>query len=61
MTKQFQEKVLRERIVDTDKYRYIAVDQHDARKQWCEIRRLPKEQLDTTAALESWETVAVIT
>lgn len=45
---------------DTRKYRYIAKHCYDHEKQWIEIRRLPLELLDITAALTDWETVAVI-
>lgn len=56
MKKEFAEKVMRELIVDTRKYRYICADCCDR----SEIRRLPLEYLDTTAALDGWETVQVI-
>lgn len=60
MKKDFIKKVLAERIYDTDKYRYVVKECNDAEKCWQEIRRLPLEDLDTTAALNGWETVAVI-
>ena len=60
MTKQFMEKVLKFRMVDTRNYRYVAEECHNADEQWLEIRRLPLELLDTTAALTEWETVAKI-
>lgn len=47
---------MRELIVDTRKYRYICADCCDH----SEIRRLPLEYLDTTAALDGWETVQII-
>ena len=56
MKKEFVEKVMRELIVDTRKYRYICADCCDH----SEIRRLPLEYLDTTAALDVWETVQII-
>lgn len=49
MTKTFIDKVLEERIVDTDKYRYI-VDADG-------IKRLPIEWLGTTKSLTGWETI----
>lgn len=52
MTKQFEEKVIREHIVDTKNYRYTVKDNT--------IQRLPLEYLDTTAALTEWETVKVL-
>lgn len=56
MKKEFVEKVMRELIVDTRKYRYFCADCCDR----SEIRRLPLEYLDTTAALYGWETVQII-
>ena len=56
MKKEFVKKVMRELIVDTRKYRYICVDCCDR----SEIRRLPLEYLDRTAALDGWETVQII-
>ena len=56
MKKEFVEKVMRELIVDTRKYRYIFADCCDR----SEIRRLPLEYLDRTAALDGWETVQII-
>ena len=47
---------MRELIVDTRKYRYICADCCDR----SEIRRLPLEYLDRTAALDGWETVQII-
>ena len=57
MTKAFMERVKNERIVDTRKYSYI----HDdvVGKTPC-IKRLPKIDLDTTAAIDGWETVATL-
>ena len=54
--KKICKKVMRELIVDTRKYRYICADCCDH----SEIRRLPLEYLDTTAALDGWETVQII-
>lgn len=56
MTTNFEQRVIREGIVDTRKYRYICKDYADRR----EIKRLPIDDLDTTAALDGWETVKVI-
>lgn len=55
-----RERVLDGEIVDTEEYRYVLKHCGDHEKQWAEIRRLPLEYLDTTAALDSWETVEVI-
>lgn len=60
MTKQFIQRVLAERIVDTRKYRYALKERHNADEQWAEIRRLPLEDLGTTAAIDGWETVAEV-
>ena len=62
MKNEFIEKILNARTgsYDTAKYRYIVKDCYDSTRQWREIRRLPLDKLDTTAALTEWETVAVI-
>jgi hypothetical protein len=60
MTKEFIDRVIREGIVDTKTYRYIRKDMTGATEQWVEIRRLPIDKLDTTAAIDGWETVRVI-
>lgn len=60
MTKSVRERVLKGEIVDTWKYRYICHDCHDSEKQWKEIFRLPLECLDTTLAIDSWESVEKI-
>ena len=57
MSKNFRERVIYERIVDTKLYRYITVDRHNATEQWREIHRIPLSDLDTTAAINGWETV----
>ena len=57
MTKDFEKRIMRERIVDTKQYRYIITEAHDADKQWAEIKRLPISQLNTTAAIDGWETI----
>lgn len=56
MKKSFIEKVIRENIVDTRSYRYHAVCLPDR----LEIRRLPIVSLDTTDAINGWETVLTI-
>lgn len=56
MTKIFREKILQNGTVDTKIYRYRFVECRDH----AEIRRIRLEYLDTTAALDSWETVEVI-
>lgn len=60
MTKQFIQKVLAMGSVDTRNYRYIVKHCYNHDEQWAEIRRLPLESLDTTAAIDGWETVAEI-
>ena len=57
MTKAFINRVLIERIVDTRNYRYIVEECYNADDQWQEIRRLPIDDLDTTAAIDGWEAV----
>lgn len=57
MKKEFESKLMQERIIDIKQYRYIITEEHDADKQWAEIKRLPISQLDTTAAIDGWETV----
>ena len=56
----FYDRVIREQIIDTEQYRYIAKECHNADEQWVEIRRLPLNDLDTTAAIDGWETVKII-
>lgn len=53
MKKKFLERVMRERMVDTRKYRYLFATKNGK----AEVIRLPLEDLDTTAALNDWETV----
>lgn len=66
MTKQFQQRILTDGIVDTRKYRYIVRDRHELNqsceivKTWLTIYRLPIIDLDTTAAIDGWEKVAEI-
>ena len=55
MKKEFWERVKRERRLDTRKYRYI-IDE-DIRLERPLIKRLPIEDLDTTAAIDGWEVV----
>lgn len=52
MTKHFFERVKNERLVDTRKYRYIVKDG--------KIMRLPKIDLNTTAAIDGWEVVKIL-
>lgn len=56
MTEKFENRVIREGIVDTAKYRYYCKDYIDRR----EIQRLPLTDLDTVAAINGWEIVKVI-
>lgn len=53
-------RVLQGEIVDTKKHRYILKECGNHEKQWAEIRRLPLEYLDTTAAIDGWEVVEVV-
>ena len=57
MTQQFFERLVRERIIDTKRYRYIITEEHDSDDQWMEIKRLPITDLDTTRAIDGWETI----
>lgn len=60
MNKEIRDRVLNGEIVDARKYRYVLKQCGDHEKQWAEIRRLPLELLDTTAAIDGWETVEVL-
>jgi len=51
MKKEFENRVIQEFIVDTKRYRYM----HDEMTN--EIKRLPIKYLDTTSAIDGWETV----
>lgn len=57
MTKTFIARVMLERIVDTRNYRYVAKECYNSESNWLEIRRLNISDLDTTAAIDGWETV----
>ena len=57
MTKSFMERVKNERVVDTRNYRYILDVPVD--KTPC-IKRLPRIDLDTTAAIDGWEVVTTL-
>ena len=52
--------VLRNGTCDTRNYRYITKEITGNTWQWIEIWRLPIRDLDTTAALDGWETVCTI-
>lgn len=56
MTKAFENRIIREGIVDTRKYRYVTRDYQDT----IAIYRLPLELLDTTAAIDGWELVKIL-
>ena len=56
MTKEFEARIMRERIVDTKLFRYIVKECGDH----AEIRRLPIRDLYTTKAIDGWETVKTI-
>ena len=62
MNKQLEERIVRERTVDTRNYRYIIVEVHNPNEQHAEIRRIPIECIGTTAALDNgnWQLVKVI-
>ncbi len=53
MNKNFENRIVRERIVDTKNYRYILAETATTR----EIKRIRIDLLDTTAAIDGWETV----
>ena len=53
MTRKFIEKVRHQGIVDTRSYRYVY--RADSVSAW--IERLPIDWLDTTRAIDEWETV----
>lgn len=55
MTKNFEQKVINNGSIDTRNYRYIYVAGNISA---C-IKRLPLELLDTTAAIDGWETVKI--
>ena len=57
MTKAFREKILKNGTVDTKNYRYHVAQYPDH----CEIRRIRLEYLDTTAAIDGWKIVEIIT
>lgn len=50
----FLERVKRDGIADTRKYRYVVDNAHGV------IKRLPLKYLDTTFALTEWEVVAAL-
>ena len=52
----FYKKVIENVWIDTKKYRYVAV----AVPGECTIKRVPREYLGTTAALDGWEIVAIV-
>lgn len=60
MKKTIRERILNGEIVDTKKYRYVLKVCGDHEKQWAEIRRLPLDYLNTTAAIDGWEVVEVL-
>lgn len=55
MKKTFRERVLKEGMVDTKKYRYIAKEQRNYEKQWVEIWRIPLASLGTTETCANWQ------
>ena len=63
---QFEERVIREGIVDTDAYRYTydVVDGYDSETRRFvnakRIKRIALDKLDTTDAIDGWEIVKTI-
>lgn len=55
MTKEFETRIQKERIVDTKNYRYVYECDFDK----AVIKRLPIRELDTTAALTDWKIVKI--
>lgn len=56
MKKEFIDRVLKEGVVDTARYRYKLVET-DCK---AEIVRLPIDLIETTAAIDGWETVQTV-
>lgn len=56
MTTQFLERVRRESVVDTRRYRYII----DRDVRGYSIKRLPLIFLDTIYSITAWDTIATI-
>lgn len=54
--KEFLNRVLHEGVVDTRKYRYIVIESGAD----IVVKRLPIEDLNTTEAIDGWETVCKI-
>ena len=54
---EFKARLMQERTIDTKDYRYIVTEEYDNEKQWAEIKRLPLSDLDTTKAIDGWETI----
>lgn len=59
MTKAFIERIKREGIVDTRRYRYFGYTAQNATEQWFEVRRFPIECVGRLAMLNKheWEKV----
>ena len=60
MKKELRTRIINEGVVDTRNYRYRTIVRSDLDYQWLEIVRIRLEHLDTTAAIDGWETVEVI-
>lgn len=56
MKKEFFDKIIKNGVVDTKKYRYIYI----VSAEKAEIRRIAIDLLDTTATIDGWEVVKVI-
>lgn len=55
--KAFIERVKREQLVDTKKYRYVMKEFYDVDAFGIRIERLPLTALGTTEAINGWEAI----
>lgn len=56
MKQELIDRIIREAVVNTDKYRYL----YETDNKGARIKRLPLDMLDTTAAINGWEVVKVL-
>ena len=56
MKKEFVDKVIKNGVVDTKKYRYV----YSVSAEKAEIRRIDINLLDTTGTIDGWEIVKVV-
>ena len=56
MTDQLKTRIICEGAVDTDEYRYV----YETDNRGARIKRIALDLLDTTAARDGWEVVAVL-